>query len=69
MTTKIILSDDRFRSALKIYAQTTKHGAMDLIGTYKRNETGDWGAEIGDGQTFLAANKSALRSKIAAHVN
>lgn len=64
---KIILSNDTFRSALAVY-EVPAGGTATLIGTYRRNSTGDWGAETGDGKTFLAKTKAALRSKIAAHV-
>ena len=64
---KIILSNDKFRGAMKVYADQG-HGAAVLIGTYRENCDG-WGAETGDGQTFHAATKAALRSKIAAHIN
>jgi hypothetical protein len=67
--TKIVLSNDTFRGKLKVYLQTNRAGAMDLIGTYQQNLTGDWGAELGDGETFHAATKSALREKIRAALN
>lgn len=65
---KIVMGTDTFRGALKVYAGDP-HGALDFVGTYRQNATGDWGAETGDGQTFRAATKSALRAKIAAHIN
>ncbi len=65
---KIILSNDKFLGALKVYAKFNRSGAMDLIGSYHENCDG-FRAVLGDGTIVHAKTKAALRNKITAEIN